>query len=74
MRVAHQAGLLSLFEEYQATPNQVLAIAWLELKLSKEEFTQFKQLWFGQATIAVVPTSSSSNRVDAPESEWRGGS
>lgn len=70
MRVAHQAGLLSLFEEYQGTPHQVMAIAWLELKLSPEEFQQFKQIWFAQATLAVVPVSSSGNRVDRPPEDW----
>lgn len=67
MRAGHQAGLLSLFEEYQGHPRQVMAIAWLELNLPKDEFQQFKDLWLGHATIAIVPVSSSSNRVDSPE-------
>ncbi len=69
MRIAYQAGLLSLFEEYKGAPHQLLAIAWLELKLSKEEFQQFKQLWFGEAVIAIVPASTSSNRVDVPSED-----
>lgn len=71
MRVAQQQGLLSLFEDFQGTASQIMAIGWLELSLSKEEFEQFRQIWFNQATIAVVPNSSSGFKVESSESrQW----
>lgn len=72
MRVAHQGGLLTLFEEYQGRPHQLLAIAWLQLQMSEKQFQEFKSLWFAEATIAVVPTSSSSGRVESSEPVWGG--
>lgn len=72
MRIAHQGGLVSLFEEYQGSPHQLLAIAWLQLQMSDRQFQEFRQLWFGEATIAIVPSSSSSVRPDTEESWGRG--
>jgi hypothetical protein len=71
MRATNQGGLISMFEDYQARPHQLLAIAWLQIQMSEEQFEQFRALWLAQATIAVVPTSSSGFRVESSEENWR---
>lgn len=70
MKAAHQGGLVSLLEEYQGHPHQLLAIAWLQLQMPEKHFKEFKALWFGEATIAVVPTSTSGVRVESSENTW----